>query len=338
VDRLLHFIVASGLLARYYSFKGRLLEAHSLSATTSRFAYALGLHKIPSRVWKNSGGGDNHPQQALLPHPKDPIELGERINAFWMLFTHDRAAALGTGVPCAILDEDVETPWPAPIEAFATGSVVDPETGGLRALYGPSFKALYVRMESIETLKVMGFALHSRARELASNSAADIRSFLSINWAIAEYVQALPPILRLRVFDDFSLAFAHMLPCAAAIRIFKARAPVDPVSHQTCMAAAQKALQILHMLDETDMSQSVSMFGLVCKDIYVFLEAEETRLVNAHDLYGAATIRSHRDVILRITVKLRKMFPVVGLLITQMGTESTGRPLPLGPCPIEQLS
>ncbi|KDQ18703.1 hypothetical protein BOTBODRAFT_52641 [Botryobasidium botryosum FD-172 SS1] len=335
VDRLLHFIIASALLARYYSFKGRLLEAHSLNATTSRFAYGLGLHKIPSRVWKDGEDGGNCAQHALLPRPRDAIELGERINAFWMLFTHDRAATLGTGLPSAILDEDIETPWPAPIEAFATGSVVDPETGTLRALYGPSFKALHARAESVNTLRVMGFALQARARDVAANSAADIASFHSINHAITEYVQALPPLSRLQIFDDFMLAFAHMLPCTAAIRIFKARAPVDPISHQTCMAAAQKAMRIMHMLDETDMSQSVSMFGLVCKEMYVFLEGEEARLLNVRDLYGAAAMHSERDTILRIAIKLKKMFPVVGLLITQIGTD---RPLALGPCSVGQLS
>lgn len=59
-----------------------------------------------------------------------------------------------------------------PFEAYVSqGSVIDPETGTLRAVYGPTstFKALHARVESIEALKIMGFALHSRARELASN-------------------------------------------------------------------------------------------------------------------------------------------------------------------------
>ncbi|KDQ18702.1 hypothetical protein BOTBODRAFT_42304 [Botryobasidium botryosum FD-172 SS1] len=319
-DRLLHFIVASALLARYYAFKGRLLESQAMSGANARFGYALGLHKIPSRIWKRSAGNAHGPYATLLPPPKDPIELGERINVFWALFLNDRAISLGTGSPCAIRDTDIETPWPAPIEAFATGSVIDPETGTLRSVYGPtsSFRAFHARAESVESLKMMGFALLSRARDLASSMNGDIHAFVSINHAISEFVQALPPILRLEDFDDFTLAFTHVLPCAAAIQIFRARAPADPISHQTCVAAAKKALKVIHMHDETDMSQGLSLFALVCRDIYIFLTEEITRLENAKDYLSAAAMRSERDTLLRVSLKLQKLFPVVGLMVAQM--------------------
>lgn len=103
-DRLLHFIVASSLLARYYAFKGRLVETQACSGTNARFAYALGLHKIPSRIWKHNASNAHSSYATLLPPPKDSIELGERINAFWTLFVNDRAISLGTGLPCAMLD------------------------------------------------------------------------------------------------------------------------------------------------------------------------------------------------------------------------------------------
>ncbi|KDQ08838.1 hypothetical protein BOTBODRAFT_555615 [Botryobasidium botryosum FD-172 SS1] len=173
-DRLFDFILAAGLLSRYYSFKGRLLEAHSTGVTVTRFALGCGLHKIKTREWKKvaqeSEKTRTQGRALLIPQPKDSVELGERINAFWMLYINDRIISIGTGLPNAISDDDIETVWPAPMEAFESHTASDTEAGTIRSLYTPAFRASTACLESLEALRAMGVALVDRASWVSTHA------------------------------------------------------------------------------------------------------------------------------------------------------------------------
>ena len=62
------------------------------------------------------------PISVVLPEPRDQIEEGERINAFWMSFAQDRVWAVVLGVPTSIFDVDgvtqIDTPWPLEMEVY----------------------------------------------------------------------------------------------------------------------------------------------------------------------------------------------------------------------------
>lgn len=62
------------------------------------------------------------PITVALPEPRDQIEEGERINAFWVSFAQDRVWAVVLGVPTAIFDVDgvtqIDTPWPLDMDVY----------------------------------------------------------------------------------------------------------------------------------------------------------------------------------------------------------------------------
>jgi hypothetical protein len=58
-----------------------------------------------------------------LQEPRDQIEEGERINAFWAVFLMDRCLAVAFGPPLVISDMDapgmqIDTPWPLEMETY----------------------------------------------------------------------------------------------------------------------------------------------------------------------------------------------------------------------------
>ena len=58
-----------------------------------------------------------------LQEPRDQIEEGERINAFWAVFVMDRCLAVMFGPPLVISDMDspgmhIDTPWPLEMETY----------------------------------------------------------------------------------------------------------------------------------------------------------------------------------------------------------------------------
>lgn len=70
----------------YYYFKGRLLEGHVHTAHATRLAVALGLHKLDSRIFRpEPGSTPKQPFEIRRWHPRDPVELGEAINLWWLV-------------------------------------------------------------------------------------------------------------------------------------------------------------------------------------------------------------------------------------------------------------
>lgn len=73
------------MLGVYYYFKGRLLEGHVHTSHATRFAVALGVHQLNSRIFRQ----DLTTHQAKRTYgierwcPRDSIELGEAINVWW---------------------------------------------------------------------------------------------------------------------------------------------------------------------------------------------------------------------------------------------------------------
>ncbi|KDQ10710.1 hypothetical protein BOTBODRAFT_57914 [Botryobasidium botryosum FD-172 SS1] len=112
-DRLLDFIRASSLLARYYGFRARFVEGYTTITACARFALACGLHKIASRVEINSDKWTTSPATLLAP-PVDFIDLGDRINVFWMVFMLERTFASGKHLTSTFVDEVGVWIYPAP--------------------------------------------------------------------------------------------------------------------------------------------------------------------------------------------------------------------------------
>ena len=111
-------LLAVYLLDRYRVLEGR---AH-LSAATS-LAFRLRLHKIRSAQASLSRGTLFDPIVASLPEPQNAVEEGERIRAFWTVFSMSRIHAVMFGHYSLILDSDdeerrIDTPWPLDMSLY----------------------------------------------------------------------------------------------------------------------------------------------------------------------------------------------------------------------------
>ncbi|KAG9017497.1 hypothetical protein FRB90_001090 [Tulasnella sp. 427] len=132
----MHF--GSTLLGYYFLKSGRFLEASYQVSSAARFAITCNLHRISSAVWKpppttkkgdpfspssssaNLSGGIN--LTPLLPPPIDAVDVGERINLFWMIVLVDHSASLITGLPTSFDFDNIQTVWPRAIEDYESGA------------------------------------------------------------------------------------------------------------------------------------------------------------------------------------------------------------------------
>jgi len=248
------------------------------------------------------------------------VELGERINSFWMLYISDRIVSMGTGLPNAISDDDIETIWPAPMETFESETTSDAVAGTIRTLYTPEFKAMSASMESIDAFRAMGVALVDRASWLSTHADYDTEkdTFDTVDRAITEFAKGLPPLRGIFGILDFPLAFVHSLACAAAIQLYHAQASKDPSSRSRCTSAANRAIEIVRMHENVDLNHSTPMFGVIWIGIYEFLASEISRLKVESKLEQVARIKSDLQMFCQTMRKMSHTFPVVALMVDKV--------------------
>ncbi|KDQ20174.1 hypothetical protein BOTBODRAFT_389059 [Botryobasidium botryosum FD-172 SS1] len=113
-DRLLDFVRASMLAANYCYLKGRIVEGQSRASATVRFATACGLNQIDTYNYVTSN------MTPLLQPPKDLVNLGDMIHAWWGLFCIDRIGALLLEIPATVShgDKATTTMWPCALEFY----------------------------------------------------------------------------------------------------------------------------------------------------------------------------------------------------------------------------
>ncbi|KAJ3919676.1 Zn(2)-Cys(6) binuclear cluster domain-containing protein [Lentinula edodes] len=120
-QRIIHAIQAETLLSVYFFRTGRILEGkYHMSAAVS-LTLGTQLHKIRA-LPVGSGNPSVSPLQQisvagpLLSPPIDQIEEGERINAFWIVYTLSNCWGVAVGTLSSAVFEShgstIDTPWP----------------------------------------------------------------------------------------------------------------------------------------------------------------------------------------------------------------------------------
>ncbi|KAJ3984589.1 Zn(2)-Cys(6) binuclear cluster domain-containing protein [Lentinula detonsa] len=120
-QRIIHAIQAEVLLSVYFFRTGRILEGkYHMSAAVS-LTLGAQLHKIralPTGIDNSAGSPLQQISVAgpLLTPPNDQIEEGERINAFWMVYTLSNCWGVAVGTLSSAVFENhgstIDTPWP----------------------------------------------------------------------------------------------------------------------------------------------------------------------------------------------------------------------------------
>ncbi|KDQ21633.1 hypothetical protein BOTBODRAFT_26065 [Botryobasidium botryosum FD-172 SS1] len=248
-DGLLDFIRASALLGMYFYYTGRTTVGHHYIAGALRFALACGLHEITSLETPSR-------HQALLEPANNLVELGDRINLFWMLYANDRAGSIICRLPVAMPDKFAQTMWPYPsayYEMNYTGDesqaplALSPDTRNLEKNHcSHRAKAFF--------LLSMAYELASRARALPDNELPDSLLY-DIEFAgtqIVKFGRNLPALSELylsaecvdeTVFPVNAMAIASHH--SAAITLYSLIADRDLTSRQRCLDSARIIVEVL---------------------------------------------------------------------------------------------
>ncbi|KAJ4485304.1 hypothetical protein J3R30DRAFT_3438670 [Lentinula aciculospora] len=124
--RLMHTIQAETLLGYFFFRNGNILEAKRHTSSAASLVLGCGLNTLrSSRPQDQDSISASVPAGWItLPPSQDAIEEGERINAFWAVFTLYRNLAVAVDPPrsvCGVFDApgcQIDTPWPLDMETY----------------------------------------------------------------------------------------------------------------------------------------------------------------------------------------------------------------------------
>lgn len=120
-DKIIDVIQGSCLLSIYFLSNGRVLEGSYHANAAASLSVQWGLHGGISNA-PNLGFSDPVSSCKLEP-PRDAIEAGERILAFWQVFNLDRSWSVVLHKPPVIPDTQsgftsINAPWPLAMEEY----------------------------------------------------------------------------------------------------------------------------------------------------------------------------------------------------------------------------
>ncbi|KAL4943344.1 hypothetical protein BDV06DRAFT_190028 [Aspergillus oleicola] len=250
------------LLIGCYEYKMMFFPRAWLSTgSASRLAVMLGLHRLD---------GKGLEVKQCLPPPRDWTEEEERRRVFWMAFSVDRYASIGTGWPTCIDERDIMTNLPASEEAFVNGRsektsrLSDVLTGEDLATLSPFASVAFVSC-------LLGRNLTHLHRPEPQDNDNDLNGVFwqrhrSHDNILLHFALSMPSHLRLPA----GVADANVLFCNLAVHtsticlhqaaIFKAEKNGMPEqiileSKRRCIVAADQISSIMKMVSSMDMSK-----------------------------------------------------------------------------------
>ncbi|KAJ3771184.1 Zn(2)-Cys(6) binuclear cluster domain-containing protein [Lentinula raphanica] len=300
--RLIHGTQAEILLSTYFFRTGRILEGkYHLSAAVS-LATCANLHKLRSGSMSpfvpNVMGLDG----PSLPEPKDLIDEGERINAFWTVFTMCNCWGVGVGGFSSMMFESygsrIDTPWPLDMEDY--------EEERLPPNYiGVSTVRNFLSQAPLQPLRVHGMSrmalyaqaslLLERAASLRSTFEKDLhpdehsrymKTFTSLDSLIDSFTSSLPPLSQTYTSSpDFVIIWATHLICrVATIKLHEIFASSNAFSRKKVLECAEGCIMLGRGRDLSGIEVN-PIFGLLWKIAGEAIIGEISRL----DAYNRQT-------------------------------------------------
>ncbi|CEL54576.1 hypothetical protein RSOLAG1IB_07180 [Rhizoctonia solani AG-1 IB] len=336
-DRLKDFLFASALLACYFYFKGRLLEGQHHNSAAVRFAMSCGLHQISSPVWRGSEyattATGSAPWQvtsmslrragSMLDPPRDPIELYELINIFWLTFITDRAGSLGTGLPHAIKDDEITTVFPRPLQEFEDGTITDDTNATITNMYEDGNHAQDASKDSLHCLRVKSLALLERSSRLSTVPEGEWDKkfwgeFWATDQALERIAQTLPHIHSgMGINDTSSLIFVHTFVQGSMIQLHSPFLEKNSGSYERSVKAADAAMKVIHMIDNIDAKNFHMLMGLSWICVSDVLKRELRRKRSAADDESARHTEQELEALYAAMKRLRQVYPILGLWLSK---------------------
>lgn len=344
----LYHLQAMIMLGTYYYFKGRLLEGHVCISQATRFAVALGIHQLNSRIYR-----DKKPNEIKGVFgterwcPRDSIELGEAINVWWSCFAWDTDGSALNGLPSSVSFEDITTVWPRPISDFESGGVLpdddystasflDPELSDIVAdTSGDSLQALLAKAN---TLMHLGVKLDLERRTNLQGTEAWWKEFEHCDRLVNRFMQTMPPVRMARNIEELvSLVGVHtymycgevQLHCALAEyehllgshgdpRCIQPDGTLGGISYVRCVEACRAASLAALLVADIDMSYMRMFIGIGWICVSEVVARDVPRLRQSGRIAQAEERERQWEVVEKCMEQLMATYPVLSLQVEQL--------------------
>ncbi|KAE9368880.1 hypothetical protein N431DRAFT_415637 [Stipitochalara longipes BDJ] len=320
------------ILIGLYEFKNTMFpNAWMTTGRATRLTQMLGLHRL-------DGLGVEVKQ--TLPKETDVGKMEERRRTFWMAFSMDRYAGVGTGWPLIIDERDISTHLPSTEEAFEQNT---PGPGiSLAEALNPTNAPLLSSFAGVAVVaSLTGRILqHLQRPSPPSNSLSDTntntpfwRTHRTIDHTLLAMSLHFPTHLRLPYgSSNPNTIFLHMslqsaIICLHQAAIFKSSTNLNTntaVVHESkarCLAAGMEIARIMKMIAHTDLSLlniytpfalhlAVRIFARVLQSVQSEAETEDSV--------------SNMRFLLSALVALRETNPLAESYLIQLDLEGVG--------------
>ncbi|THG95981.1 hypothetical protein EW026_g5767 [Hermanssonia centrifuga] len=327
-SKVIDLIQASCLLSVYFLSNGRLLEGSYHSSAASSLAIQWGLHQIGSSEITSGAIMNEWDSTFRLDPPKDSIEQGERILAFWQIYDLDRCWSVALQRPGMLPDNKhprttITTPWPQSMAEYEAGDL-DIGSGS------PTINAFFIHQAQATplvggfnpaALRVKVSALLEGANKLsqswtprlptACNFQDNFRLFES---TITRFITTLLPLHQLSpnmADDKYTWYMIHSLAYAAMIRLHQPFIQDDQVSRDKSLQAARSVTLVTKLLTEADFEYLDPLIGhcwVSAARIFVF-ELAQMPMASS---WASAELRGELATLLYALSKLSTKFPLLG--------------------------
>lgn len=122
--KVIDLIQGSCLIPVYYLSNGQLFQGNYYASTAASLAVHCGLHQLQAdELVPRPTSGADWSAPFKLDTPKDVVDQGERILAFWQVFNLDRCWSVALHRPAVLSDNShswtrISTPWPQRMEDY----------------------------------------------------------------------------------------------------------------------------------------------------------------------------------------------------------------------------
>ncbi|KAF9257560.1 hypothetical protein L218DRAFT_949095 [Marasmius fiardii PR-910] len=252
--RIIHRLQAEVLLSTYLFDCGRVLEGRYHLDSAVSLAIGAGLHRIRSANREQTG------HMEMLPPPRDAVEEGERINAFWTVYTLSNvwSAVSESPPPGCALDGNgtrIDTPWPLDMTDYQKYGLPYNCVGNSTVLNFLSPTRPHVGVvTSNQALHAQASILLVRATNLKFDfdsgtntwNADEGQSFDSLNNLIDEFIaRRLPSIPTTTSTDSDTTLSTRTIAYVSRIQLHSPFIYADPRSLQVSIEAAKSSVQLL---------------------------------------------------------------------------------------------
>ncbi|KAJ3826772.1 Zn(2)-Cys(6) binuclear cluster domain-containing protein [Lentinula raphanica] len=234
-----------------------------------------------------------------LPEPKDLIDEGERINAFWTVFTMCNCWGVGVGGFSSMMFESygsrIDTPWPLDMEDYEEAGT---PTAELYRCFDTPLQPLRVHGMSRMALYAQASLLLERAASLRSTFEKEppdlhpdehsryMKTFTSLDSLIDSFTSSLPPLSQTYTSSpDFVIIWATHLICrVATIKLHEIFASSNAFSRKKVLECAEGCIMLGRGRDLSGIEVN-PIFGLLWKIAGEAIIGEISRL----DAYNRQT-------------------------------------------------